>query len=101
MSNPKGFLEINQEQPKRRPINKRIGDWKEVYRESSEKKVIKQAARCMDCGIPFCHNGCPLGNLIPEWNDLVQNNKWHEAYFQLDRTNNFPEFTGTICPAPC
>jgi len=101
MGDPKGFLQIDQQMPKRRPVNKRVNDWKEVYRKPEEKTVVKQASRCMDCGVPFCNAGCPLNNLIPEWNDLVYKNQWKEAYERLSRTNNFPEFTGTLCPAPC
>src|SRR6266849_6820117 len=101
MGDSKGFLHIEQEQPKRRPIKKRLKDWKEVYKKPAEKSVKKQAARCMDCSVPTCHSGCPLGNIIPEWNDLVYKNEWKEAYERLSRTNNFPEFTGTLCPAPC
>jgi len=89
------------ELPKRRPIDVRIRDWREVYEDFSGSALNKQAARCMDCGIPFCHNGCPLGNLIPEWNDLVHRDEWREAIERLHATNNFPEFTGRLCPAPC
>ena len=76
-------------------------DWNEIYLPFPEPSLRKQASRCMDCGVPFCHNGCPLGNLIPDWNDLVYNGRWREAVRQLHATNNFPEFTGRICPAPC
>jgi glutamate synthase (NADPH) small chain len=101
MGDPKGFLHIEQSQPKRRPVKKRLKDWKEVYQKPDEQTVVKQAARCMDCGTPFCQAGCPLGNIIPEWNDLVYNNRWEDAYERLSQTNNFPEFTGSLCPAPC
>ncbi|WP_219472177.1 glutamate synthase subunit beta [Nonomuraea rhizosphaerae] len=101
MADPKGFLTHDRELPARRPIDVRIGDWQEVYQDFSADKLTRQAARCMDCGIPFCHNGCPLGNLIPEWNDLVHRTDWQEAIERLHATNNFPEFTGRLCPAPC
>src|SRR5476649_1649906 len=99
MSDIKGFLLVAQEQPKRRPVSARVKDWKEVYKKPAEKTVVKQASRCMDCGVAFCHSGCPLGNIIPEWNDLVYKNQWKEAYERLSVTNNFPEFTGVLCPA--
>ena len=89
------------ETPKRRPVDVRIKDWKEVYLEQDLDELKKQAGRCMDCGIPFCHNGCPLGNLIPEWNDLMWRGEDSEAIDRLHATNNFPEFTGRLCPAPC
>jgi glutamate synthase (NADPH/NADH) small chain len=98
---PTGFLEITRETPQRRPVSERINDWFEVYQPFPEDKVRAQGARCMDCGVPFCNNGCPLGNLIPDWNDFVYRNRWPEAIRQLHATNNFPEFTGRICPAPC
>ncbi|QBI53954.1 glutamate synthase subunit beta [Streptomonospora litoralis] len=102
MADPKGFLKITErELPTRRPVDVRIQDWREVYEEADRGTVVKQASRCMDCGIPFCHNGCPLGNLIPEWNDLVHRHDWGEAIERLHATNNFPEFTGRLCPAPC
>jgi glutamate synthase (NADPH) small chain len=101
MADPKGFLQHGRELPARRPIDVRIRDWREVYEDFSRPSVTQQAARCMDCGIPFCHNGCPLGNLIPEWNDLVFRDDWKEAIERLHATNNFPEFTGRLCPAPC
>ena len=96
-----GFMEFQRETFERRPAQERIHDWKEVYLPFEEAKLKKQAARCMDCGIPFCHQGCPLGNLIPDWNDLVYRNRWREAICRLHATNNFPEFTGRLCPAPC
>ncbi len=96
-----GFLEYGREGPERRPAWLRVRDWREVYEPFPEDKVRVQAARCMDCGIPFCHEGCPLGNLIPEWNDLVWRGDWSEAIERLHATNNFPEFTGRLCPAPC
>ncbi|GAA2361618.1 glutamate synthase subunit beta [Saccharopolyspora halophila] len=89
------------ETPQRRPVDVRIKDWREVYLEFEQPRLTKQAGRCMDCGIPFCHQGCPLGNLIPEWNDLVWKEDWESAIERLHATNNFPEFTGTLCPAPC
>ena len=102
MADPRGFLKVRERQTQpRRPVPVRIMDWKEVY-EAQEKGVLKeQAGRCMDCGIPFCHQGCPLGNLIPEWNDLLWRGKGREAIERLHATNNFPEFTGRLCPAPC
>jgi glutamate synthase (NADPH/NADH) small chain len=96
-----GFLEHGRELPERRPAIQRINDWFEIYCEFPEEKVRTQGARCMDCGVPFCHNGCPLHNIIPEWNDLVYRGRWKEAVRHLHATNNFPEFTGRICPAPC
>ena len=101
MADPKGFLSTPRELPKRRPVDVRIKDWKEVYEEQEFSHLQKQAGRCMDCGIPFCHQGCPLGNLIPEWNDLIWRNEKAEAIDRLHATNNFPEFTGRLCPAPC
>jgi glutamate synthase (NADPH/NADH) small chain len=96
-----GFLEIKRELPKRRPVAERVHDWREVYLPFEAEKLQKQGARCMDCGIPFCHQGCPLGNLIPDWNDLIYRDRWREAIDRLHATNNFPEFTGRLCPAPC
>jgi len=102
MADPTGFLKYtNRELPSRRPVDLRLRDWKEVYEDFNHDTLEHQAARCMDCGIPFCHNGCPLGNLIPEWNDLVYRDRWHDAIERLHATNNFPEFTGRLCPAPC
>src|SRR5580698_9437302 len=101
MADPKGFLSTPRETPARRPVDLRLQDWRGVYQPFSDTAVRKQAGRCMDCGIPFCHNGCPLGNLIPEWNDLVWRDDWREAIERLHATNNFPEFTGRLCPAPC
>ena len=102
MPDPKGFLKYTKrETPQRRPVPLRLLDWKEVYEDFSHDVLRDQAARCMDCGIPFCHNGCPLGNLIPEWNDLVRTDRWRDAIERLHATNNFPEFTGRLCPAPC
>jgi glutamate synthase (NADPH) small chain len=102
MADPAGFLKHRQrELPKRRPIPLRILDWKEVYEDFDHSTLQVQASRCMDCGVPFCHNGCPLGNLIPEWNDLVRTDRWRDAIDRLHATNNFPEFTGRLCPAPC
>src|SRR5277367_1599491 len=101
MGKPTGFKEHKRELPTRRPVELRILDWDEVYQEFPEDKLRTQGARCMDCGIPFCHNGCPLGNIIPEWNDLVYKDDWPGAMERLHATNNFPEFTGRLCPAPC
>ena len=104
MADPRGFLTVQQrELPARRPVPVRLLDWKEVYarREEDAAALTRQAGRCMDCGIPFCHNGCPLGNLIPEWNDLTRTGRWQEAIDRLHATNNFPDFTGRLCPAPC
>jgi glutamate synthase (NADPH/NADH) small chain len=101
MADPKGFLTTPRQTPKRRPVDVRIKDWKEVYEEQPFDELQKQAGRCMDCGIPFCHQGCPLGNLIPEWNDLMWRGDKNEAIARLHATNNFPEFTGRLCPAPC
>ena len=105
MADPKGFMTTPREVASRRPVAERVHDWHEVYPESPGKAVLpiitKQAGRCMDCGIPFCHQGCPLGNLIPEWNDLAWKGNWHAASERLHATNNFPEFTSRICPAPC
>jgi glutamate synthase (NADPH/NADH) small chain len=101
MADPTGFLKTDRALPQRRPVDVRIKDWKEVYEDFGTAPLREQASRCMDCGIPFCHNGCPLGNLIPEWNDLVWKDDWHEASERLHATNNFPEFTGRLCPAPC
>ena len=101
MADPTGFLKLDRKTPTRRPVDVRIRDWKEVYEDFPAEAAQEQAARCMDCGIPFCHNGCPLGNLIPEWNDLVYKTDWREAIERLHATNNFPEFTGRLCPAPC
>jgi glutamate synthase (NADPH/NADH) small chain len=99
---PRGFIKFtHRETPQRRPVPLRLRDWKEVYEDFSHDTLREQATRCMDCGIPFCHNGCPLGNLIPEWNDLVRNDRWRDAIERLHATNNFPEFTGRLCPAPC
>jgi glutamate synthase (NADPH/NADH) small chain len=101
MGDPRGFLKTARETPKRRPIDVRIQDWREVYEAQDFAVLQKQASRCMDCGIPFCHDGCPLGNLIPEWNDLIWRDEKSEAMDRLHATNNFPEFTGRLCPAPC
>jgi glutamate synthase (NADPH/NADH) small chain len=101
MADPKGFLTTPRQTPARRPVDLRLRDWREVYQPFPATAVRRQAGRCMDCGIPFCHNGCPLGNLIPEWNDLVWRDDWRAAADRLHATNNFPEFTGRLCPAPC
>jgi glutamate synthase (NADPH/NADH) small chain len=98
---PTGFKEFTRETPERRPVADRVHDYFEVYQPFPEEKVATQAARCMDCGIPFCHTGCPVNNIIPDWNDLVYRDEWKEAIRVLHATNNFPEFTGRICPAPC
>ncbi|MEX2278821.1 MAG: glutamate synthase subunit beta [Acidimicrobiia bacterium] len=101
MADPRGFLKHGRELPTRRPADVRVGDWQEVYLDFGADALVAQASRCMDCGIPFCNNGCPLGNLIPDWNDLVYRGHWREAIDRLHATNNFPEFTGRLCPAPC
>jgi len=101
MGDPRGFITTQRETPQRRGVVVRLKDWNEVYEEFPVESLTKQAGRCMDCGIPFCHNGCPLGNLIPEWNDLVMRQEWEAASERLHATNNFPEFTGRLCPAPC
>ena len=101
MGKPTGFMEFRRETPSRRPVTERVQDFLEIYHPMPEEKLRQQGARCMDCGIPFCHQGCPLGNLIPDWNDLVYRNHWREAIDRLHATNNFPEFTGRLCPAPC
>ncbi len=101
MGKPTGFMEFQRETFGRRPVEERVRDWFEVYVPLSEDRVRKQGARCMDCGVPFCHTGCPLTNLIPDWNDLVYKGRWREAIRELHATNNFPEFTSRICPAPC
>ncbi len=103
MGDPKGFLKISRSMPKRRPVEKRIQDWKEIYKPMKEEALMAQGARCMDCGVPFCqgYSGCPVQNMIPEWNDLVSRGRWRDALKALHSTNNFPEFTGRLCPAPC
>jgi glutamate synthase (NADPH) small chain len=101
MGKPTGFFEFDRKLPARRPVPVRLRDWREVYEPFPPADAMRQGARCMDCGIPFCHEGCPLGNLIPEWNDLVYRGDWPEALERLHATNNFPEFTGRLCPAPC
>ena len=101
MGEATGFLKWQRETPTRRPVPVRLRDWKEVYEPFEIGKITTQAGRCMDCGIPFCNNGCPLGNLIPDWNDLVYRDHWRDAIDRLHATNNFPEFTGRLCPAPC
>lgn len=101
MGKPTGFMEFSRELPTRRPVEQRIHDFLEVYNPFPVEKLKAQGARCMDCGIPFCHQGCPLGNLIPDWNDLVYREQWKAAIDRLHATNNFPEFTGKLCPAPC
>lgn len=102
MADPKGFLKTTQrELPARRPVAVRIMDWKEVYEDTDRTVLRRQAGRCMDCGVPFCHSGCPLGNIIPEWNDLTWRDERQAASDRLHATNNFPEFTGRLCPAPC
>ncbi|WP_342371646.1 glutamate synthase subunit beta [Propioniciclava soli] len=105
MADPKGFMKVERQVAERRPASERVHDWDEVYPGSPGRAVLpiirQQASRCMDCGIPFCHQGCPLGNLIPEWNDLIYHDLWRSATDRLHATNNFPEFTGRLCPAPC
>src|SRR6266850_2503153 len=110
MGKPTGFMEFPRELPLAKPPAERIRDWDEFHEHADETLLRKQGARCMDCGVPFCHtgtliagmaSGCPINNLIPEWNDLVYRGLWHEALDRLHLTNNFPEFTGRVCPAPC
>ena len=101
MGKLKGFIEIERQKAPTRPVRERVRDWREVYLPYGTSDLRAQGARCMDCGIPFCHQGCPLGNLIPDWNDLVYRGKWQEAIERLHKTNNFPEWTGRLCPAPC
>ncbi len=101
MADPRGFMKIDRELPTRRPVAVRLQDWKEVNDSFPDDKARAQASRCMDCGIPFCTNGCPLGNIIPDWNDLTYRGHWRDAIERLHATNNFPEFTGRLCPAPC
>ena len=102
MADPRGFLKVRtrEDRPKR-PVPVRLMDWAEVQQRQEAGTLHEQAGRCMDCGVPFCHQGCPLGNLIPEWNDLVWRDRWDEASERMHATNNFPEFTGRVCPAPC
>src|SRR4028118_1168808 len=101
MGKPTGFMEFGRELPTKRKVEERVKDYKEIEVTLPDPLAQKQAARCMDCGVPFCHNGCPLGNIIPEFNDAVYSQNWEYAYQILASTNNFPEFTGRICPAPC
>ncbi|HCK75500.1 MAG: glutamate synthase subunit beta [Acidimicrobiales bacterium] len=101
MADIRGFLKHDRENPTRRPVPVRLLDWREVYEDFDQSALQEQASRCMDCGIPFCNSGCPLGNIIPDWNDLVFRDRWREAIDRLHATNNFPEFTGRLCPAPC
>src|SRR5881396_3615096 len=96
-----GFLEYPRELPSRRPVDERVNDWFEIYQDFPDDRVQTQGARCMDCGLPFCHQGCPLGNLIPDWNDFVYRDRRQAAVERLHATNNFPELTGRLCPAPC
>ncbi|MXZ89597.1 MAG: glutamate synthase subunit beta, partial [Dehalococcoidia bacterium] len=101
MAKVTGFIEFDRKGPPSRPVAERVTDWLEYYEEMPPKQLNEQAARCMDCGVPFCHQGCPLGNIIPDWNDLVYRGHWRDAIERLHATNNFPEFTGRLCPAPC
>ena len=103
MGDPRGFLKYKREGPQRRPVEIRVKDWGELYEPFPDEKLKVQGARCMDCGVPFCQSptGCPVVNLIPEWNDLVHRERWRDALKALHATNNFPEFTGRLCPAPC
>ncbi len=101
MGDVKGFMKYDRKDFKKEPAGVRVKHWKEFYTPLPEEELKKQGARCMDCGVPFCQSGCPIGNIIPDWNDLVYNNRWQEAIERLHKTNNFPEFTGRICPAPC
>ena len=101
MGKATGFKEYTREMPQRRLPGEQINDWFEIYQPFPEDRIRTQGARCMDCGVPFCHTGCPVNNIIPDWNDLVFRGRWQEAVRVLHSTNNFPEFTGRICPAPC
>ena len=101
MGDVRGFLKHDRSLPSRRPVPVRLLDWQEVYEAPEPGAIELQASRCMDCGIPFCNNGCPLGNIIPDWNDMVYRDEWRQAIDRLHATNNFPEFTGRLCPAPC
>src|SRR5436190_18944726 len=101
MANPHGFLQIPRRTAHKRPVEERLQDQFHVYTPMPAGEVRLQASRCMDCGVPFCTTGCPLGNLIPDWNDLVYRDDWQNALLRLHLTNNFPEFTGMLCPAPC
>src|SRR3954466_15407285 len=101
MADPKGFLSTSRETPVRRPVDQRLLDSRVLDEPFPSSRLERSRGRCMDCGIPFCHKGCPLGNLIPDWNDLVFRNRWKEAIDRLHATNNLPEFTGRVCPAPC
>jgi glutamate synthase (NADPH) small chain len=101
MGKDTGFMEYSRDHARRRPVVERVNDWFEIYQDFPEENLRTQGARCMDCGVPFCQTGCPVNNLIPDWNDLVYHGRWKEAVRQLHATNNFPEFTGRICPAPC
>lgn len=101
MGKPTGFMEAGREAPHKRPVAERVRDWKEYILPAADGDLVIQACRCMDCGVPFCHQGCPLGNIIPDWNDLIYRGRWQEAIERLHATNNFPEFTGRLCPAPC
>jgi len=101
MGKATGFMEYGREHAPRRPVTQRVNDWFEIYSNFPEERLRRQGARCMDCGVPFCHTGCPVNNIIPDWNDLVYRGRWKQAVRQLHATNNFPEFTGRICPAPC
>ena len=96
MAKPTGFLEYGRDKQPYRPVAERLRDWRQVMEKWAPEPLTRQAARCMDCGVPFCHQGCPLGNLIPDWNDLVYRDRWHEAIERLHATNNFPEFTGSL-----
>jgi len=101
MGKATGFIEIQRKKQPYRPVDERVHDWREVYVPYADGDLRGQASRCMDCGIPFCHQGCPLGNLIPDWNDFVYRDRWDAAIERLHATNNFPEWTGRLCPAPC
>src|SRR5450432_797658 len=101
MGKTTGFMEYSRELAPRRPVLERVNDWFEIYQDFPEENLRQQGARCMDCGVPFCQSGCPVNNIIPDWNDLVYRGDWREALAVLHSTNNFPEFTGRVCPAPC
>jgi len=101
MGDTKGFMKYGRQEFTKEPVKGRLGNWKEFTKILPDKELKEQGARCMDCGVPFCQSGCPIGNIIPDWNDLVYRDRWQEAIERLHKTNNFPEFTGRVCPAPC
>src|SRR5580704_5581848 len=101
MGELRGFIKYARQTSGKEPVAERLRHWNEFLKPLPVEELHRQGARCMDCGVPFCHTGCPLGNIIPDWNDLVSRDQWHEALDRLQATNNFPEFTGRVCPAPC